>query len=100
MFGRKAIPSDNSCCIPSENLIQLDINQLIEDVKRDKITFEKAFSETLSHEFLHVLLYRLEGYKTCAWIDDISARKMYKAGKLFSLKDWHGGIYGYKEIKK
>lgn len=89
-----------SCCMPHSKIIQLNINGMLKDAHRDKMSFEKVFSETVSHEFLHVLLYHLEGLEACNWVDEITAHKLYRTHNPFSLKHWHGGIYGYKEVQE
>ena len=88
-----------SCYYIGGQTIDISLHEIAEDVERDKLSFAKAFSETMSHELLHHIVYELEGSKASEWIDVISARKLYKKGKKFSIKDWIGGIYGYKEVR-
>ena len=92
---------EKQCSHCFTNLADIHINvlELLTQQLKGKISFEKAFSEVVSHEFLHALLYQLEGWDATSWLDDLSNHKLSRKDKPFSVKDWHGGIYGYKEIQ-
>ena len=98
--GDKSTTLKCSYCIPADKLISINMLEVFREAKKNKLPIEKVFSEIVSHEFLHVLVYKIEGWRAAAWIDDISARCLYPGGKEPSVKDWYGGIYGYKEVKE
>ena len=99
-YGKEDTVTNCSHCYYIWGDIHINIHELLGDVKRDKVSFEKAFSETISHEFLHYLVYQLEGYAATTWIDTLTNDKLKSRGKEFSIKHWHGGIYEHKEVQE
>ena len=98
--GDKSTTSKCSYCIPAGKLISINMLEILKEAKKDKLPIEKVFSEIVSHEFLHMLIYEIEGWNATTWIDTLTNIKLRSKGKPFSVKDWHGGIYGYKEVKE
>ena len=98
--GEENIPDNCSYCYPGGKIISINMLEVLGEAKKDKIPVEKAFSEIVSHEFLHMLVYEMEGWNATTWIDTLANIKLRSKGKPFSVKDWHGGIYGYKEVKE
>ena len=98
--GDKSTTLKCSYCIPADKLISINMLEVFREAKKNKLPIEKVFSEIVSHEFLHALVYEVGGWDATVWIDTLTNEKLKSKGKAFSVKDWYGGIYGYKEVKE
>lgn len=59
------------CCCMNEPEIYMNLKWIKRQAKKCNISFNKAYSEVFTHEFLHILLYKEISYKAGDELDNI-----------------------------
>ena len=89
--------------IETEAEIIIDLKELKQIVEQSKITYEKAFSEVVSHEVIHYILHKEVNYEACDKFDNISMRKFKLAhcdDYLSMITNFFGGFAEIKRTKQ
>lgn len=90
--GKSSIEVMGMASTEGKNNVNLHIPRMLEATKEYGISFEKLFTECVSHEIIHNILSVNEGYRAYNDFDYICSVKQYrKLGKL-DFKLWWGGM--------
>lgn len=85
--------------------INLNVNQMIECVKKSNVSFEHVFSTFVSHEVLHHVILKYVNDDACNKLDNICANRIIafaispkeQSERFYnSMSQWFGGIVSNK----
>lgn len=97
----------------NNDTIVVSFKQISNLAKSSHVSFEKAFSESMSHEHIHRMIDKFIGSeKASCQFDNLCSTKVHEAEKATQgivayanspdnlyFKDWHGGLYWYKKVR-
>jgi hypothetical protein len=80
-----------------QNDVNVSVPRLKTIAKEHKVSFERAFSEAVSHEIIHNIVFRMAGFEACEDFDNICVGKQEKVLGKVDLRKFHGGLPWWTE---
>lgn len=90
--------------VPGErNRIDIDLSQIEQVMELTGLSFNDVFTEFISHEHIHHILYMIGGATLCHQLDDLCSNWIYRNVNIDMAERtqpcWDGGLPNHKAIK-